>query len=136
MRLVRRNSILLVYVKIDTMRFPIVVPLPLVMVEELLRAVLAIAWLFTGGMRGVQAHHLQSAKWTVVYGRMLETGTWGKAAGKVPMPLRAMFSGALQVEPWRYVAVAYRMVKNFRMLGPFDLVDVHTPDARVCVKVM
>jgi hypothetical protein len=51
MRLRRRSTFMLVYVKAKELKFPIAVPLPIVVIEELLQAVVVICLLCTPSIK-------------------------------------------------------------------------------------
>jgi hypothetical protein len=115
MRLRRRSTFMLVYVKAKELRFPIAVPLPIVVIEELLQAVVVICLLCTPLIRN---------------SRVL--GGLRKQADAFSLTLPDHW----ETYPWRIVAAIRRFVTELRRIGPVTFVDVETSDARVLIKLI
>lgn len=113
MRLRRRNTFMLVWVNAKNLKFPIVIPLPIAIVEELLKAAGLICGLCTPWIRRSQL-----------------LGDLQKKANALSISL----SPDGEMSPWRMVAAMRQLVTELRCVGPLTLVDIETSGARVLIK--
>ena len=133
MRIGRKSFLLLVCVKVSEWRWPLVVPIPLSLVQEILRALTAAAWLL-GRKDGRTAKKIR---------QVAERQRW-LLQEHVQLPVKSLleagargWSGALAVEqPHCWLAAMEKAIEDLRSVGPFSLVDVDTDEARVVIRLV
>jgi len=107
MRLRKNSKLFIVYIKVDNMRWPIIVPIPFVVVEELLQGLAIVAWLAQGSLQG----------WI-----KRRPGTSLAFISRIPL--------------WRLIAAGRGMVQGARKHGSFDIINVETEDAKVRIGLL
>ncbi|HHW09474.1 MAG TPA: hypothetical protein GXX29_05825 [Firmicutes bacterium] len=125
------SKFFLVYIKVEDIRFPIIIPFPLIILEELLTGLMIVTWLGKGFLRPGAVNFLAGAK------------GWGgrhKAAGRGNRPYGWSGLNGVNmlnyVDLWQWPAAARQAIRTLRRQGSYDLVHVKSDEAVVRISLI
>lgn len=140
MRFKRSSKFFVVYIKVDKMRWPVMVPIPLAAVEELLQGLAIVMWLAQGLVQGWLNRRRQArfAARAVTAACTAEAAdsTCTAATAAVDTSADVIGNFLSRVALWRLAVAGRRMVQAIRKQGSFDIINVETEDAKVRIGLL
>lgn len=139
LRLTLKNSFVVVYVKRKQWRFPLLLPISLPLLQELLRALKTILWLIGGatGDRGwcvlrAGGDALRRQRWLLQEQSSLLVNFLSDGRGSALSAWPEEEAG----KRGRWLVVMERALEDLRRLGPFCLVRAETAEVKVVVRLI
>jgi hypothetical protein len=139
LRLRLKSNCVVVYVEKTQWRFPLLVLIPLPLLQELLQGLRIILWLMGGGMGDGTWHGRPAVGRIKRRLRGWRKEPRGSALNSLPdekKGVRRGWVGPFLISLRHWLKLADRVVEDLRYLGPFCLVRAEFADVKIIVRLI